>query len=339
MQLTARRQIEEQTEIQEEEQSEDMADHDSQDMAEIEEQTTSQVLKEHLKEHLKGQQRNGQVQSAKERQLLRQQYRLLIESTSEKKDEYISPYSEGLKSALSIGDDLFGTVTTPREAALDTEFLTVASQLGAEQSTRLESGVSRYTIEGYVNKLLGMWENQENEKIEEFHHQHVQSMFVTTPSRNFLYGPLHKEVKKRTIKPRPQKEKVGKKVVPETVKSTKKDEQTETTRRVEHVNNCINKIGQPIGFWNLVLDPGSFSRTVENIFHVAFLIKDGRVRIKKSEQNFTIEPSDPPLTSDFGDGSAKQIQRILKIDVNTWQKLVEEHGVTEAFIPPYRSKK
>jgi len=282
-------------------------------------------------------QTNMVAQSPKERQILRQKYRLLIENTSEKKEEYISPSSQGLKSALSIGDDLFRTVTAAREAALDTEFLTVASQFGAEQSSRLASGLSRFNTEGYITKLLARWEGYDvSHKIEEFHNTCVESVLTSTPSRTFIYGPLQQTPKKRVIKPRPQKEKIGKKVVPETLKNTKKDDQNETAKRVEHVNRCILKAGQPIEFWVLVLDPNSFAHTVENIFHVAFLVKDGRVKIKKENNGFTVEPSDPPLHSDFTDGSAKQIQRILKIDIPTWRKLLEEYSITDAFIPSFR---
>lgn len=64
------------------------------------------------------------------------------------------------------------------------------------------------------------------------------------------------------------------------VVDTEKDRESETSKRVEHIFSLLQKTGK-INFWKFVADPTSFGRTVENIFHFAFLIKDGYARITK----------------------------------------------------------
>lgn len=36
---------------------------------------------------------------------------------------------------------------------------------------------------------------------------------------------------------------------------------------------------QPIGYFNFVIDPDCFSTTIENMFYVSFLVKEGQARI------------------------------------------------------------
>lgn len=59
-------------------------------------------------------------------------------------------------------------------------------------------------------------------------------------------------------------------------------EEESTTKDVQHilihaVKACRAK-GR-VGYFQFLVDPKSFGRTVENMFHFAFLIKDGRMGV------------------------------------------------------------
>lgn len=41
-------------------------------------------------------------------------------------------------------------------------------------------------------------------------------------------------------------------------------------------------------FWRLIIHPKSFSRSVENLFHVSFLVKEGKVRVFAQENQLFI---------------------------------------------------
>ncbi|XP_044590907.1 EP300-interacting inhibitor of differentiation 3 isoform X2 [Cotesia glomerata] len=54
---------------------------------------------------------------------------------------------------------------------------------------------------------------------------------------------------------------------------------------LDHLRKLIRKVykdngKQPIDYFKLILDPGDFGKTIENMLHVAFLAKDGFIRFR-----------------------------------------------------------
>lgn len=59
-------------------------------------------------------------------------------------------------------------------------------------------------------------------------------------------------------------------------------------KAVQHVHKILRRIfknngNQPISFFEFVLNPTEFHLTVENIFHLSFLLKNNHFAIKQSE--------------------------------------------------------
>lgn len=98
------------------------------------------------------------------------------------------------------------------------------------------------------------------------------------------YGALeHAPVKKRKPNvPRKKldKEALGKGATPKEVKAT--DDEETTTKNIQHVMLHAARGCQAhgrLGYFQFLVDPNSYARTVENMFHFSFLIKDGRMGI------------------------------------------------------------
>ena len=71
---------------------------------------------------------------------------------------------------------------------------------------------------------------------------------------------------------------------------TEDDQNTKVAKHVEYIMRCLRdeykaNNEKPISFYHFVIDPTSFSNSVENIFYVSFLIKDGFVSISEGKSH------------------------------------------------------
>ncbi|EGG24462.1 hypothetical protein DFA_06612 [Cavenderia fasciculata] len=92
-------------------------------------------------------------QTQQQRRQIRKDYRVLIQDTQKNKDSLVQSDSGGLLQMLEKGEQLYSQVNMPREAALDSEFLSLASQLGYEKTQRFKVAFSTFDSNGFINRL------------------------------------------------------------------------------------------------------------------------------------------------------------------------------------------
>lgn len=145
---------------------------------------------------------------------------------------------------------------------------------------------------------------------------HISAEFLHyVPPFQFMHGPIHAEVKQRARTTR----QVNQVVAPakETALLGQEAElatSTETSNRVEEIHEIHRATGD-INFWKFVIDPESFTQTIENIFHTAFLIQlgkagttladDGQICLQLREE---------------AEASASN-ECVVKIDHNLWSQI------------------
>lgn len=92
----------------------------------------------------------------------------------------------------------------------------------------------------------------------------------------------------------------------------------ETTANVAKIYNCLLQ-HEPINFFAFFINPNSFSESVENLFHLSFLIRDGKVVVEDNEDGIPVlETADPPTAEDFEQGASKK-QSVFHFDFRTFK--------------------
>ena len=178
--------------------------------------------------------------------------------------------------------------------------------------------------------------------------QTIKPYFQRSPTLSYMFGaldvvaPPSKERKQRETKAR-QATKV--KELKETQSAVVTDTQTSANQTdviVTHVlRSLVRKFKenqqQPINYFKFVINPKCFGTSVENMFHVSFLVKEGKCGITICSD--TGAPLIQPL-------AAKQLEKlqkenddrrnqvVLSFNMNDWAKLIKKYDIRETMIQP-----
>ncbi|CAF1369785.1 unnamed protein product [Adineta steineri] len=133
---------------------------------------------------------------------------------------------------------------------------------------------------------------------------------------------------------------------PEEVKEFNSELGEQTIKQIMHIKRCLVKTyisakSSPIDYFEFVVDPSSFAKTVENMFHVSFLIKEGFVNLFQDDVSLpALEPTDKAMnripsssSTQTDDASERANQMIMSITMDEWEQLIEVYEITEAQIP------
>lgn len=253
----------------------------------------------------------------------------------------------------------FLPVKQAREAALDAQLLVVATDLGKEKASRLFSEGTAFDPTAYSEHLLsfmglnrledGGEEEQQNGGSNGYLPQdawhrlarRAECCFKTAPSFHFMRGSFHAEPpppKQRIERQKKAPTKEAKRIMPTELKKMEDSHQDATVREVERILGYLRRYHQmdpttPILYYEFVIDPSSFSRTVENIFHTSFLIRDGLARMYLDESKL---PCLAPIEEGEveAEGSISRKQGIVSISPKMWKELIDAFDITDTMIQP-----
>ncbi|KAL9598365.1 MAG: hypothetical protein Q9219_004527 [cf. Caloplaca sp. 3 TL-2023] len=94
----------------------------------------------------------------------------------------------------------------------------------------------------------------------------------------------------------------------------------------------LSENGQ-MSFFPFVINPKSFGQTVENLFYVSFLIRDGDVGVGQGDDNLpTLVPLERKSRDEQAAG-AKKHQAVFHLDFETWEDLIDAFEIKQSVIP------
>jgi len=276
----------------------------------------------------------GSKQNAEERRKIRSEYRKLMRVAVERKDEILRPDTAALEEILQQVDQLHERVRKPREQAVDSELLCQLADFGLEMAKRFSATASGMTPKEYIvhlrnNFVLGI----EKQKLGEADPaafewrrmgQQVSKYFESAPSYSWMQGLLDVRPRERKLSQRRAREQLGELVRPEEVTDMTEEQVTaEQTKHMEEMYRVLKKAGQ-VSIGQLVNNPRSFAQTVENIFTLSFLVRDGRAKISKLDGWYSVEACKAPASGDWSSGAAISAQFIMSFSLRDWNEMQQQ---------------
>lgn len=296
------------------------------------------------------------------RREIRSKYRDLINSVQQNREDMLSPSNNKLTEVLEEANKLFKDVRQAREAALDAQLLVVATDLGKEKASQLFVEGNAFDPSAFAEHLLSfMGLNRLEEGDEEqqnggaadgylpqdaWHRlaKRTECCFRAAPSFHYMMGSFHAEPpppKQRVERQKKAPSKEAKRIMPTQLKKMEESHQEATEKEVERILGYLRSYfaddpTSPISYHEFVIDPNSFSRTVENIFHTSFLIRDGLARMYLDEYGPCIAPVEEGEVENGGLCSRKQC--IISISPKSWRELKDALDIKEPMIHPPNSQ-
>lgn len=156
----------------------------------------------------------------------------------------------------------------------------------------------------------------------------ARKVIPNVPDYNYVYGsydlsklPVPRQKKERQ---KVAKEKLQKKEPEKIVNLDKEEEGIEEI--VEILYDVLSEAysrnkGEPINYYDYIIDTDSYPNTIENMFYFAFLIRDGRAHIDLDKGGSpVIKSMKKKDLKAFRDDGGKNTQIISCISMDTWEK-------------------
>lgn len=283
----------------------------------------------------------GHEQGVSDRRVLRSQYLALINKISDSKDDLTSVDSDKFSRIFNEFENLHQKVQKPREQIADAEaFLDIANTMLSSVKSQSVNGVSPAE---FVNALVNGF-GQPSQRIDADESAPVSikwkdlglavcSTVLVSCGCSTMLGPMDTELKERKRAVYRKRTKPGEGVRPDEVDDTQSEEKTDTDKNMAIMFNVLRQ-KKRVRLENLVLNRRSFAQTVENLFALSFLSKDGRVEIivDKNGSHFAL-PRNAPAANLVASGEVTYNHFVFRFDFKDWKLMSEMVPMGEELMP------
>ncbi|KAM8924672.1 non-structural maintenance of chromosomes element 4 homolog A [Pelodytes ibericus] len=294
------------------------------------------------------------------RRQIRHNYRELMKNMQHNREDMLSSRSNKLTETLEEANQLFAGVSRAREAALDAQFLVLASNLGKEKANQLHADMTVFDPTSFAEDLLSFmginrFENPDSDSDDEVNVSgylpadawqklgtEAEKYIRRTPTFHYMLGSFKTEppVARQRIERQRRNRVEETRAMPAQMNKMEESHQEATEKEVERILGFLQSYFNddpttPISFFDFVIDPQSYARTVENIFHVSFIIRDGFARIKLDHDKLpVIEPVDQDRESNMDKDNQPRYQGVISLSHQDWKDIIETFEINDPLIPP-----
>lgn len=304
-------------------------------------------------------------QPAAERREIRRGYRNLQRKLDESKSEYLRPDNNGLLETFQEANSLFKNVKQTSDATLDSRLLVAASDLTLKKVSNLVVGSTGVgiDIDEFVGKCISFMRAGDRQARDDDQDDHDDGgmdwayLGRTTAFKgtkrpatgDFLLGPLsvQKKIRVQKAKRMGLKRKAGEQATkPVDVQADEiRQSENNTLKLVQKVFQVIkthleervaaDEDDDKVNLFEVVINPESFGQTVENIFFVSFLAREGKIAVYEDEETGLpmLELANPATAEQRDAGEAIRQQMIFSLTMLDWKQAVEVFDITDPVIP------
>lgn len=281
------------------------------------------------------------AQGTADRRVIRSRYLAVKSLISDDRHDISNLQSDKFMDIFTEVESLHKLVQKPREQVADAEAL-------LDIAGTLVSSVRSYTNEGVTPSdfITGILEKFGQQNMASTSQQggaqsvvswadigiSLPGLFKSASGCSTMLGPMNLEVKpRRVVAPRRRKTDAAK-ARPEELEETAA-EKTDTDKNMLTMFEILRK-HRSVKLENLVLNRASFAQTVENIFALSFLVKDGRVEISvNNEGHHMISPRNAPSAALVAEGKVKFSHFVFRYDFRDWKLMCETTPVGDELMP------
>ncbi|XP_044478557.1 non-structural maintenance of chromosomes element 4 homolog A-like [Mangifera indica] len=282
-------------------------------------------------------------QDTVQRRVLRSKYLAVMNKINDQRDDLSRIDSQKFNTIINEVENLHQLVQKPREQVTDAEaLLDIANTLVSSVQSQSNAGV---TPTDFVSCLISEFgqsngrrlASQENTQISinwEDIGLAISPFLSTCHGCCTMIGPMNSEVKQRKkIADRRKHEKPTQAARPEEVDSTEAEKKTDTDKNMSIMFEILRR-KKRVRLESLILNRMSFAQTVENMFALSFLVKDGRIEITVDENgSHIVAPRNAPSANAVMSGDVTYKHFVFRFDYKDWKLMMDAVPAGEELMP------
>ncbi|CAN4118422.1 unnamed protein product [Withania somnifera] len=275
------------------------------------------------------------------RRVLRSHYLNFKSRISDERDNISTVDSDRFKSIIEEVERLHQQVQKPREQVADAEaLLDITTMLVTTVKVHSDGGV---TPSDFVSCLLrdfgheGGSSRRPEEDGNSIHWKDigraVSHVFLGAPGCCTMIGPMNTEIKQRNPVVRKKRVMPTESECPEELDEAVSEDKTDTDKNMATMFQIL-RTNKSAKLENLILNRSSFAQTVENLFALSFLIKDGRADITVDDKGcHRVSPRNAPASNAVLFGEVSYNHFVFRFDFQDWKLMWASVAVGDELMP------